>query len=67
MSPRHVPVYWSSCCGALADYIGYYRCAGCQGALSLGRGQGPHLVSTHAEAAAIRDAAQSAPTSGSAG
>lgn len=26
---RHEPEYWSSCCGRLIEYIGYYRCTGC--------------------------------------
>lgn len=46
--------YWSSCCGALAEYIGYYRCTGCQASLNLGRMQAPHLIGDPREADRVR-------------
>lgn len=46
--------YWSSCCGEPAEYVGYYRCTGCQAALSMSRLQEPHLTGDSREAARIR-------------
>lgn len=42
---RHEATYWSSCCGALAEYAGYYRCRRCGQALHIGRAREPHLLS----------------------
>jgi hypothetical protein len=53
-SGRRPGQYWSSCCGALAEYLGYYRCTGRQKPLNLGRARPPHLVGDPAEAARIR-------------
>lgn len=47
---RHDPAYWSSCCGRLIEYIGYYRCTGCQARAVFG---GVATV-TEIEAARIR-------------
>ena len=51
---RKDPQFWSSCCGELADYIGYYRCTGCQGALHMGMAGVPRLLSTSDGAAEVK-------------
>lgn len=46
--------YWSSCCGLLAEYSGYYWCKGCKSPLHMGREQNPHLLSDPHEARRIQ-------------
>ena len=46
--------YWSSCCGEDAEYIGYYRCTGCQASLNLSHSQPPHITGNPADAERIR-------------
>lgn len=66
---RHEPRYWSVCCGAAAEYIGFYRCSDCHqrielGTLSQGRAGQPGTPAQHEDAVppAAHDRTQQRPT-----
>lgn len=46
--------YWSSCCGCLVEYSGFYWCKGCKSPVHMGRARSPHLISHPDEAREIQ-------------
>lgn len=53
---RNDPTFWSSCCEAIVDYIGYYQCSQCKQFLHMGRNREPHLLSVKPGTEAARPA-----------